>query len=79
MDIESFGLRHGYSDSSQLENPQRERTVAEMQYLSKLAEAEVNFRMFLSSLPPAVDGRCKAMSYTKLDELVMWAKKGIDA
>lgn len=72
-----LGKRHGDHDHGQT-TPLRERTDYENVSLSKLTNVEYDIRTFITTLAD-VDGRCKATALTKLDEMVMWIKKGIDA
>jgi len=73
------GFRFEVGDPNQLGNPQRDRTRKEIELLADLSRLEEQFRDLLNTTPSNMDGRSRATALTKLDELVMWAKKGIDA
>jgi hypothetical protein len=71
--------RHEETDPNQLRAPERERDEREQAFITMLSAQEAQMRDFLGSFPHAAcDGRAKSTALTKLDELVMWAKRAID-
>lgn len=74
-----LGNRYHVDDPNQVGHPQRERTGEEQTLITGLAGLEVDVRLFLMSLPNDCDRRATATALTKLDELVMWAKRAIDS
>ncbi len=74
-----LGKRYYDHDPNQLGYTRRDRTAEEVIPMGRLIALERAMRDFLTDLPSDVDGRCKSTAITKLDELVLWAKKGIDA
>lgn len=77
MNSEAYGKR--FEDQNQIMEPNRDRTETEEVALNGLYDLECDAREFIQSLPEGIDPRSKAMALTKLDEMVMWLKRGIDA
>jgi hypothetical protein len=73
-----LGTRHHADDPNQLGQPERERTGNEQALMVTLKQAEIDMRVLLLSIPNDGDPRATATALTKLDELVMWAKRSID-
>lgn len=73
-----LGTRHDKDDPNHLGLPERPRTEEENQLISALAKQEIEMRVFLMSIPNDGDKRAAATALTKLDELVMWARRAID-
>lgn len=75
------GRRHEPDDTFQLRDPLRERTDGEHSLLSMLDFHACEVRDFINTALGASsdDHRCRATALTKLDELVFWVKKGLDA
>jgi hypothetical protein len=72
------GDRHNADDPNHLQPARRVRSNFETTLIEQLVVLEAGMRAFLSDLPIDTDQRSKAQALTKLDELVMWAKRGID-
>lgn len=73
-----LGNRHADNDPNHVIEPLRERTSSERTLMSMLWQRECEMRDFLAALPNDSDTRAKAVALSKLDELVMWAKRSID-
>ncbi len=73
-----LGMRHSEGDVNHLYAPQRERTPREESLMLELAKRDESMREFITKMTNDVDRRCKEMALIKLDELVMWLRRGID-
>jgi hypothetical protein len=72
------GDRHNADDPNHLQPARRVRSELENRSIERLIELEAEVRAFLTALPLDTDQRSKAQALTKLDEMVLWAKRGID-